>query len=75
MHLCKVVTLAISLILGHATANVWSDQVLAAHNTARAKYGASNLTWSVYLYANTSAYASKCAFVHSVRVLHFSCGS
>jgi uncharacterized protein YkwD len=65
MHYIKTVS-ATFLILGSAAADAFSDQVLDAHNVARMKYGAANLTWSTTLYPNTAAYASLCVFSHSV---------
>lgn len=65
MHFFKLVS-TLSLVLGYASADAWSDQVLTAHNSARVKYGAANLTWATPLATNTSLYAAKCVFAHSV---------
>nr|WP_232542235.1 CAP family protein [Nocardia bovistercoris] len=62
-----VVAVAVATILGGAPAHadVLSDQTLAAHNSARAKYGAGPLQWSAQLYPNTQQYAQACVFAHS----------
>ncbi|GLZ41597.1 hypothetical protein Acsp05_52210 [Actinokineospora sp. NBRC 105648] len=48
-----------------AAADAWSDEVLAQHNTARARCGARPLTWNVALYASTLEHAQSCQFRHS----------
>lgn len=47
---------------GPAHADVWSDQVLAAHNAVRAQYGAGPLTWSSELYPGVLRQALSCRF-------------
>jgi pathogenesis-related protein 1 len=65
MHYLKVAS-AISLAISYAVGDAFQDQVLAAHNVARAQYGAANLTWNAALYSSTLAYANTCVFAHSV---------
>ncbi|KAI7821198.1 CAP domain-containing protein [Gamsiella multidivaricata] len=47
------------------SADAWSDQVLAEHNQARARYGARALQWTPALYSATVQYVQMCKFAHS----------
>lgn len=58
-------TFGISILTDHHNlADVWSNQVLAEHNAARAQYGARPLQWSAGLYPAVLQYAQACKFVH-----------
>ncbi|MEU5692822.1 CAP family protein [Actinosynnema sp. NPDC020468] len=63
--------LAMVVCAGSASASTgrvtdgWSDEVVARHNAARAKYGAGPLTWNAELYADTLRFAQACEFRHS----------
>lgn len=46
------------------TLDVFADQSVAQRNAARAKYGASPVTWNAALYSATQAYAKQCKFQH-----------
>ncbi|KAF8161394.1 CAP domain-containing protein [Crassisporium funariophilum] len=45
--------------------DVWVDQVLAQHNSARARYGARPLAWNAALYQEALPWAQSCKFGHS----------
>lgn len=47
-----------------SSGNALQDAALASHNSARAKYGASALTWSSQLQASAQAWADKCYWGH-----------
>ncbi|KAF9909968.1 hypothetical protein BX616_011004 [Lobosporangium transversale] len=47
------------------SADPWQGQVLAAHNSARAQYGARPLMWSDALYPGALHHAQTCKFGHS----------
>ncbi|KAF9147873.1 hypothetical protein BG015_010422 [Linnemannia schmuckeri] len=47
------------------TTDVYSDSVLAIHNSHRAQYGAKPLTWSPELYISALQYAKLCKFSSS----------
>ena len=42
----------------------WKSDVINAHNTARAHYGAGKVTWSDALYPGTLQWAKQCKFQH-----------
>ncbi|WP_156757090.1 CAP family protein [Actinokineospora pegani] len=48
-----------------APAPEFKQEALAAHNEARAQYGAEALTWNDSLYDDTLAWARSCKFEHS----------
>lgn len=64
-----ITTLTTALCLGMAPSPAFADdladQVLAEHNNARARHGASPLTWNDGLTAATTEYAKQCKFAHS----------
>ncbi|KAF9476679.1 PR-1-like protein [Pholiota conissans] len=45
--------------------DAWSDQVVSLHNSYRAQYGASPVSWNQNLYASALSWAQQCNFVHS----------
>jgi hypothetical protein len=58
---------ALTLNLSNAAlkAYTWSNQVLAAHNAARAKYHVPPLSWNSDLYSGVLEHAHTCVFKHS----------
>ncbi|KAF8884872.1 PR-1 protein [Mucidula mucida] len=61
--------IALSFAAALSTANMVArdakDDTIAAHNVARAEYGASALTWNDDLYAGTQSWANTCQSHHS----------
>ncbi|MCP2315121.1 Cysteine-rich secretory protein family protein [Nocardia amikacinitolerans] len=69
---CAVVALIAAATVGGSAVNAvpaqsdtWSNQVLAEHDAARAKFGAPPLSWSTDTYSAAMEYAQRCEFRHS----------
>ncbi|KAF9012629.1 extracellular SCP domain-containing protein Pry1 [Cyathus striatus] len=68
--LFTIVLVALSASASMTTVNlgsraIWSDQVISAHNDARAEYGADALTWNEDMYIPTLQWSQTCIFQHS----------
>ncbi|KAH9485645.1 Pathogenesis-related protein PRB1-3 [Psilocybe cubensis] len=53
------------LIKSRAADDSWMNSVISSHNTNRAAYGASAVTWNANLYPGALSWAQACKFQHS----------